>query len=152
MPAGKYKKQDLAYLAGIIDGEGCIQLSKSMNNNRRYTPYSYFSTITVEMGCKDVPEWILKRFGGSLRSRIRKNRRLTMWTWQVSNGFSEELVNHLLPFLVQKKREAELFIEFRKTIKSNRKVALTPKILLFRDLLIRELRGLRKISFPKIYV
>jgi hypothetical protein len=129
-------KEKIAYLAGIIDGEGCIYLGESKGK--------FNSTLTVEMACISVPKWIQDNFGGSLYSRIRKDRFKTMWMWRVSSKVAANILSDCYDYLVEKKLEADIFLKFTSVVQYHQKIKLTNNDLNIRRLYISDLRNNRK--------
>jgi len=103
----EYAEKDIAWAAGIIEGEGCFRFYKIKNRKN-----SYSCGITVIMSDKDVLEKlrdILKT--GTLRPKnIYVNKPL--WNWSVQNhkGTFDTLLR-IMPYLGERrlKRASELF-------------------------------------------
>ena len=103
------KKTDLAYVAGLFDGEGSISIVKNKKWNNH--------TLQISLGSTD--EWICQSlkmmFGGniSLKNETHDGIRAC---WQWSNG-SRKAYNTLLlivPYLRIKRPQAEIAIKFQK--------------------------------------
>lgn len=108
---------DLAYAAGIIDGEGCIGIYK--RNARNQTAggdgrRTYRGSIHVAMCEPIVIEFLHKLFGGSIsRIRVKGPRSRDQFAWSIAaiqGGRCAELV---LPFLLLKKHQALNLIELQ---------------------------------------
>ena len=145
MPAGKLKLMSdvqKSYMAGIIDADGCINLS--MYSKKRYRNLCFDSVIAVEMAGNRVPMYLLNVTGiGHIHSRIRPGREKMMFRWQVSGNEADAFIKEIKPFLVLKGRQAEIFIEFRKTVNSKRTAKLDFFVIDIRKGLIQELRDQR---------
>ena len=98
---------DKAYLAGLIDGEGCIsilpggagKLQVSVGNNHR-----------------GVLEYGQSLFGGSLGgSRVTSSGRVC-WIWNLSNKKAAGLLESIFPYLRVKRPQAEVARKFTSTI------------------------------------
>ena len=65
------KKEDLAYKAGIIDGEGCIGITRSRIKNKKYLLYSFRITVGQKKSQegKELCQWLKINFGGSIYER-----------------------------------------------------------------------------------
>lgn len=103
---------DLAYLAGIVDGEGTISCSittTKKNHKALHKQLSIFNTNLM------LISWITSRFGGKVFSRVRSSK----WKeeHQVKWSATEAVVilKALLPYLVIKREQAELFIALHET-------------------------------------
>jgi hypothetical protein len=97
------KTRDLAWAAGIIDGEGCFssQISRWL---------VYFRIEVVNTDPRMVLE--LKRiFGGTVhpKRKAKGNWRPT-WTWQVMGKTALEVARLVRPFLVCKQVQADIVI------------------------------------------
>ena len=103
---------EIAYLAGLIDGEGCIVIKKNKSTNRLY---NYSLRLTVQMYHKDVIYAIYCRFGGNIH--ILKNK---IWFWDIGGLDAGDLLKELLPYLIVKKEQAELALNFLKTFEYSR--------------------------------
>lgn len=100
----KNKLKSIAYLAGIIDGEGCIMIS------RPHGDFSYYS-MRLEVAQKDgkLMDYLIGSFGGSIRD---SRNGASVWKWQLSGKKAVELLTTCLPFLVVKKKQAEIAIRW----------------------------------------
>lgn len=92
---------DLAYIAGIIDGEGCISFSRS---NRRWS-------ISIASTDQRLIEWI-HRMGGSVAgtdaSWLGKK---TVWQWStVSQRNVLALLQAVEPYMIIKREKAAMTI------------------------------------------
>ena len=65
------RKLEPAYIAGFIDGEGCIMFSKQKNSHLRNT-YHYVPRIIIGNTNKEILEQIKEQYGGSIQSRKKQ--------------------------------------------------------------------------------
>jgi len=97
--------EDLAYLAGIIDGEGCIAVSKQWRNNR----WQYRLQLSITSTSEILKDWLETTFGGFVWStNPRSSNRSTMLHWTASGNRCQQLLKMVLPYLKVKKPQAEL--------------------------------------------
>ena len=99
---------DIAYFAGIMDGEGSISLKKV---NTEYKP-KYRPCMTVGSTDPLLVRWILDRFGGSpsvLKAKSPKHKHFFKIDWQ-SKDDVKTILHLLIPYLIIKKRQAELVL------------------------------------------
>ena len=102
----------LAYLAGIIDGEGCIRLAKL--NDKRSTVYA---TVNCGMSQTAPVELLHQTFGGSIKWKKStcKNaspcKPLLYWYSQGSSKVARTL-RLLYPYLRAKKKQAAIVFDF----------------------------------------
>jgi hypothetical protein len=89
----------LAYLAGFVDGEGCMRWESTPIIEIRNTyPYTL-----VE---------IYKTFGGRIRVRpATRPRERTTWVWSVCGEAARCCLAAVMPFLGEKRRQAEALLQ-----------------------------------------
>lgn len=104
---------DAAYLAGLIDGEGCLCITKKKpNGGMRSAPYE--CCLVVEMSCEAIIRWLMETLGGCCRTHQSTwpGGKL-MYRWVALTEHSICLVARLCPYLRVKKEQAKVFIAFR---------------------------------------
>ena len=102
------KKTDLAYIAGIIDGEGSICIADTARSGY---------VLVVSVGSTD--EWLCQMlkmaFGGCVTLRNKKElHRSAFWGWSMGSNKARAMLETVLPYLHLKRSQAELAIEFQK--------------------------------------
>ena len=103
-------------LAGLIDGEGTITLSRRHSNERRQLVVSIVSTE------RDIVAWAREIIGAGkvTRKRTSSIRHTPSFTYSISNRQALEVLRQTMPHLRSyKRRRAELALE--------RYVSLTPR-------------------------
>lgn len=118
----------LAYLAGIIDGEGTFYIGKI--NHRKFT-----SRIYVVNTDKKLIDWLHKNFNGSFyeRNSIKHPHWKTRYEWILDKAQIDSVCKKILPFLIIKKKHAELMINFRQTFTPHKRPRISNEILDFRN-------------------
>lgn len=106
-----------AYLAGIIDGEGSICISKSIGKGGRSTVYQ--PIIGVSNTAKGLIDWLHDTFGGTRTEytpkQTPKNARKHVWRWQVTGEDITYILKLIHPFSTIKIDEIEIMLEMRAT-------------------------------------
>ena len=97
---------NLSYMAGFFDGEGCICIGKSPHG------------ISLICSITQCNEWILQlfkmRFGGTVRLRQPyKAEKYRTFSWNISGGKAGIFLGIIKPYLMLKRAEAELAIQFQ---------------------------------------
>jgi len=122
-------KLELAYLAGILDGEGCITLAKvyrkdNRNKNPQYKE-EYWGQVAI--GWKDIPKQtefldeLKEKFGGYKALFKANNNHQCDWCyWRLTSNKSSEFLKKILPYLRVKKRQAEIVIRMHDLKLANR--------------------------------
>lgn len=107
---------DLAYAAGIIDGEGCIYTRVYMPKQGRDN-ISTILQLQLTMCSETVVAWFAKMFGGDVFvSQPPSANRRTRFTWQFRGRIVGKVLESLLPYLKEKRQRAILAIELAKLI------------------------------------
>lgn len=167
MPIIEYEKIiydpfKLAYLAGIVDGEGsiCIYRVNPAKYNRYQNP-CFRSVLNISNTRKELFDWIEEHFGNlnhskkHRRSIFKKNSTHERWIyeWVVQGHRLVDICTQILPYLVLKKRQAELTIEFRKTYELQKcfgaHTPLNPDIIALREDIRIEMSSLNAKGFLK---
>lgn len=137
----------LAYMAGLIDGEGCFFIGKYKCNSG--CGITFHTILNITSADQILVQWTYDHFGGNGDSRVRWTSKRAferpIYRWIISGDHLTKLCELLIPFLVLKKRHAEVMLEMRKTYKAgvgrgNTKVS--PEEWEKRDELMRQLRQL----------
>ena len=102
------KKTDLAYTAGIIDGEGCIRIQIDESSYRHSRMY-----VTVSSTDQWLCQYLKMAFGGRLYSKHLEHRRAS-WEWVLGGKYAVPFLESILPYLHLKRPQAELAIQFQK--------------------------------------
>lgn len=106
----KLTETQKAYIAGVIDGEGCICLYKS--NSRHILCVSFTSTD------KRLIAYLSKLLDWNFAYTKPKNRIWkTSYRLQAMDSRSERALKDILPYLIIKREQAELALRFRETYK-----------------------------------
>ena len=99
---------DLAYLAGIVDGEGCITITENMKGGRNY----YRLVLDITNTSYDLMQWLEDTFSHTIRtSYYRSTNRTDMYGWTASGNQAQDLLRLILPYLIIKKPQAEIALE-----------------------------------------
>lgn len=102
---------DYAYLAGLIDAEGCFRIQhwqpKRPGRNIHWV-------ITLEIGNtkSSIFPWLMERFGGSIVYRKPKARCNPMIIWSLRSDALFQVLPNIYPFLKSKKERCEKITEF----------------------------------------
>jgi hypothetical protein len=114
---GNQQETDLAYLAGILDGEGCIHLSfragktEGKGNFNRRVQITNTSAVLVDfvtefLTTQEIPFYV------QWNRHVGKNHRPYATIMLSKLEGIKKFLSALLPYLRIKKRQAELMLEF----------------------------------------
>lgn len=96
---------EAAWLAGLIDGEGCIWGRWPKKKN---------VIVEISMTHKPTLERVQQLFPGRFAKKIIGRGSLSLkpqWCWRTDTNGTRTLLRALLPYLVTKRREAEIALE-----------------------------------------
>jgi hypothetical protein len=118
------KATDWAYLAGVLDSDGCISIAKQTKKGRTY----HRLTVTITNTNRDLVDWLVTNFEGScyMCNPNAPKHHKTAWRWIIRGHDARPILNQTLPYLMVKRKRAELALQFVKTIRS-RGESLTDK-------------------------
>jgi hypothetical protein len=131
-------KYELAYLAGIIDGEGCFTIEiNPPTSYRKGTLYTCRLTITNT----DVRllKWLTEKVGGTIFTRKLIQGRKQCYSWRCYATILDYIIPKIIPYLICKKDEAEVILKFRATF-TGRSTKNTPEVCEFREQCLKDLK------------
>lgn len=100
---------DLAYMAGIIDGEGSI-VARNFWAPKSTHP-SVVCRLRVFNTNRDLINWIAERWTGRIyHGKIVPHQKIC-WVWETKALRARNLALQIFPYLKIKRRQAEILIE-----------------------------------------
>jgi hypothetical protein len=108
---------DKAYLAGIIDGEGCICFHKTHKNDVIRNS-SYCPRVRITNTNKPLLDWVMVTVGlGNVRRmKMYPSNNIPGYEWYINGKRCAGLLIELLPYLKVKKLQADVVIRFSETM------------------------------------
>lgn len=105
---------DLAWAAGIIDGEGSLAIGYTNRSKCKH----WFCSVSVRNTNKPMIDKLFEIFGGkSFKGKYKyKDEYRTVWTWYINPRQTREFLLLVYPYLITKKRQAEIVFEMRRRI------------------------------------
>lgn len=106
------RKTDIAYFAGLFDGEGCVSITPRSNTKRQ--------TFRLQIHITSTNEWIIQQlrfaFGGSIHFVPENSERnwKASWRWWIGDQKALKFLEIVYPYLKLKKPQVELAIQFQK--------------------------------------
>lgn len=117
MTDARWTEAELAYFAGILDGEGCLSLDSLKQRISGGHRVYHNPCIRVSNTDARLIQWIQARFPGRVAPvKIRALMRKPQWTWSLYGPTVEAVLVAVVPHLVIKREQAELLIEYRRTM------------------------------------
>lgn len=136
---------DLAYMAGFIDGEGSIQISRGrwQKAARGYT---------LHLSAKQIDPAPLRQLAASFGGRViyvlpTQPNRQPHFRWGVTNRAALAALVALFPYLVVKRAQAELAIACQRSIKHRGGVPVSEWEYAERDAYAEAISDLKRVTF-----
>jgi len=107
-------EKDLAYVGGIMDGEGSISICKLKTKDTR-RGFGYFLQVSVGNTNESLIDWLRINFGGSKyfsKGSIRRGNK-ALWKWALSAHKALVFLQIIKPYLRIKSFQAEVGIAFQ---------------------------------------
>lgn len=113
-----YKETDLAWAAGIVDGEGGTQRAKD-NSNKQRKYYSFRLRVTQSNNIKEPPEMLIRFkdiFGiGNIYMKPRRGNRTYSYHYDICGDKAKQILQLIWPYLGTVKRKQAYSFGFRLT-------------------------------------
>jgi len=127
-----------AYVAGIIDGEGTVTLTKHHKNQ---TPSP---EVSISNNNLLLLKWIRKKVGGVIVSKKkRKLHHSNSYTWRLRQNKAIDFLNEIKKHLLIKRRQADLITQEYKRV-THRAGKYTPQLLSQKNKLVNKIRALNQ--------
>jgi hypothetical protein len=119
----EYTIAQLAYLAGIIDGEGSITIGCYAFSKKTGVPH-FHTKIEVTSTDKVLIDWLADNFGGGKSTytdkQMANNCKRRPFRWTIHSDRVKHLCECTLPYLIIKKEQAQIMIDMRNTFEKTR--------------------------------
>lgn len=134
---------DKAWLGGIVDGEGCIDMYSRNNHSSKY----YIIRIVIANTNKNAMDFIQNNYKKYCHRYIqipKSKKAKECHIIQFSTQNAIRLLKDIKPYLKIKKKQANICIKMNKSIIKNNRKKLSPKVVHYRKELYAELKKLNK--------
>jgi hypothetical protein len=144
-------------MAGLFDGEGCIQIIRKGTKTDRLTNSMYL-IISVRNTDTNVMRWINATFGGVLHDcKPPREGQSRSWYWTMCSNRASSLLKLIRPYLRIKAEECDIAIEFQdamasykqlpyrhlKTSSGRGQVRVPDEVVMYRLSLAQQLKSVR---------
>lgn len=108
---------DIQYAAGFFDGEGCVQVGRTLRNRvypngyQRPPYYEYQLAVDISNSNLLILGKFADRWGGKIYPAV-SSRNKAMWSWHLRRKAAEAFLIELSPWLWVKRYEAWLALNF----------------------------------------
>jgi hypothetical protein len=128
-PYLKLGKTFLAYVAGLIDGEGCIFIHRMKHKRKRRETFSLM--VTIANTSWDLLSHLRLRLSGCIdKSNEQRGRERRSYRLRLNGNNAAMLLEAVYPYLVLKSSHARIASEFQRQIrlrKARKMAPLTPE-------------------------
>jgi hypothetical protein len=105
---GMPERDDWIYLAGMIDGEGCITI---MSRGQDQAPVA--AVIVVNTDTR-LMAWLKSTFGGNVRRQAKAvGKHKQAWQWRILARQAETVLVEIRPFLKLKGDQTDVALAYR---------------------------------------
>lgn len=113
----------LGYLAGLIDGEGSIESQTEIQPRGRTTRYvlRVSFVFATEEPLRTISQWLGTTYS---RHEATQANRSARYRSHIYKSVAVELLKAVLPFLILKRRQAELILEIEAVRSANTTIRL----------------------------
>lgn len=112
------EKLNIYYIAGFIDGEGCISITKTKKRmaggSPRYFPYLAISNTNLY-----ILEMLKEKYpiGRKIREVLRKEGNRQCYSVRWDGNELRRFLEDIEPYLIEKKKQAQLVLKFMETLR-----------------------------------
>lgn len=123
------KETDKAYLAGIIDGEGSLHISKvkSKKANRGFVFVAVMSVWNTKQKLIDHIQKLIGEGSVFFKEETRKEWN-DKYLWQANPNLMRKILPQLVPYLIIKKELAKTILRFLELYNHHNRGELNPKV------------------------
>ena len=133
----------LEYLAGILDGEGCILIGKK-NTKDSKRGISFRAYMAISNTHIPLLESIMVQFGGRITMCRAIDKTYVLY---FSTNEIRDLLPKLVPFLIIKRNQAEILLDFLQKMESNKFLPVSDELNAFYEKCYWQLKDLKKVKF-----
>src|SRR5713101_2540787 len=117
-------KEQYAYLAGIVDGEGHLAIGRTNYRSKDHLVPTYMMVFTASNTSAELIAWLLNNVGGKV---YPKGHYYDAWkqgyTWQLFQKEIKDVCVAILPFVVIKREQVLMLLKY--TTDDGRKAGTT---------------------------
>ncbi len=122
-----------AYLAAIVDGEGCITITNSAGRSHQLV-------LVVNMNSKEVIDHIARIMGCNIRQGRTTSAGNESYQVSASGNKAKAIISEIKPYLVGKVKQAELALLFP-VHKHGTPLAITNEMVRTRNIIMHGIRA-----------
>lgn len=141
---------DKAYIAGIIDGEGCIRLNGC---GKIATTINFVAQLKINNTDPNLIIYLYEKIGlGNIYiDKRRKAKQKRNFAYNLTGNQCIRFLHVIYDYLLVKKKEADIIFEFEKISPGRRKIKPTEDIIIKRRELFNKLKDIHHIELEIPY-
>tara|TARA_R100000664_G_scaffold12562_1_gene20151 strand:+ start:1543 stop:2001 length:459 start_codon:yes stop_codon:yes gene_type:complete len=150
------RETDFAWVAGLIDGEGCLRIHKRKPTKNRGYNYNYQARVSVKMTHLPTIERLREifPFGCVVKEHPGKLNKRVAWRWEVTTSNAEKVLRSVRSYLVTKKEEADKLLEYisyekEKSGSFPKRLGVPEEISLMRENFFQEMKKLKQYDYTE---
>ncbi len=103
-----------AYIAGLIDGEGCITITRRKIKRLKTDYWYYEPQVVVANTDKRMTDFLVDLCGGwvVVVTKTQKECHKPSYHWKMTGDNLRQLLRDVSPYLIVKKKQASLILSF----------------------------------------
>jgi len=139
-----------AYIAGLIDGEGCITITRRKVKRLKTDNWFYEPQVIVSNTDKRLSDFLLDLCGGWVATvtKTQKECHKPSYHWKITGDNMRRLLKDIIPYLRIKKEQARIVLQFP-SYKGNGHKARTQEELKGQEDLWLRMKQLNKRGSPR---
>jgi len=117
---------NITYVAGLFDGEGCVQIRK-LRKNDRYGGVCHLLATQIANTNLSILELLKADFGGCIceGNKLDSRHKKRCWTWSIASHQAYGFLKKIYPYLIIKKAEVDIAFEFQEGLNGRKPYSMT---------------------------
>ena len=131
-----------AFLAGLVEGDCCIIL-RAHKDTRKSKGVAFGMYLKVSNTKKELIDFLGDNYGGNVSPGWQpKGRKSFMYEWTMYGNKAKSLLSRIYPYLVSKKKQAELAVRFQDLLNTSVGVSYSQADYNERTEMVKEMHNL----------
>jgi hypothetical protein len=139
------KQADIAYAAGLFDGEGCVRIRRLRREDRRGGIEHMLLTEICNTHLKPI-EWLIGHFGGRVYRSSYADKRgyKPLWRWTITGARAKPFLELIKPYTKIKEPQIAVALEFQEGLSHGKPWGMTQEELDRREDCAKRLSELKR--------
>lgn len=117
-PSEFTQREFAIWLSAWIDSDGCILFNKTRRKNKRRSSreFQYSPIVQIANCCLKPLEYMKAKYGGGIYQMPTRATHIDCYRWTVYCKKAAIVLQDTAPFLVRKKKQAQIILKLRERI------------------------------------